>query len=225
MLPMIEQSQIADAYNSAEPWDSPHNSELLSTPIEMFQCPGRRSLFEDRLPAATSYFAVVGPQTAWPPDRGLHLSEITDGRDQTIMLLEAAGLNVSWGEPRDLTYEEAVEILSSPSDDRVVHTGGVNAAFADGKVRFLPVPMNRKMAEALLTAHGGDQFDWNNFEHDARPKVEPLNRVAPIAFVIVALAPMYRLLRKRPALAPGSSNRGGDVMPRHPRFEEPGAKG
>ncbi|WP_428308911.1 DUF1559 domain-containing protein [Lacipirellula sp.] len=202
ILPMIEQSQIFEAYDWEEPWDSPHNSQLLSAPIEIFQCPGRRSLFEERLPAATSYFAVVGPQTAWPPDRGLSLSEITDRPDQTIVLLEAAGLNVPWGEPRDLTYDEAIEMLTSPSDDRVVHTGGVNAAFADGAVRFLPVPMNRKMAEALLTARGDEPIDWDTFERDARSEPRPVNYYPLIAFAIVALWPARRLFQRRVSTTP-----------------------
>ena len=200
IMPRIEQAELAEAYDWTEPWNSRHNAQLLMAPIEIFRCPSDRKFFQEKesLPT-TNYFAVVGPQTAWPPDRGMAFDEITDGRDQTILLLEAAGLNVPWGEPRDLSYEEALEILTSVSDERIAHRDGINAAFASGTVRFLPVPMKREMAEALLTAHGGDQFDWNNFEHDARPKVEPLNRIAPIAFVIVALAPAFRLLRKRPA--------------------------
>ncbi|WP_261342501.1 DUF1559 domain-containing protein [Lacipirellula limnantheis] len=203
-LSNIEQSEIADAYHREEPWDSPHNSELVSTQIEMFQCPSDHSLFHERRPATTSYFAVVGPQTAWPPDRGLPLDEITDGRDQTILLLEAAGLEVPWGKPQDLSFDEAVSILTSEPDERVAHIGGVNAAFADGSVRFLPVPMNRKMAEALLTARGGERIDWSTFERDAQPQPDQMNRFQLtryplIAFAIVALWPFRWLLRKRPA--------------------------
>jgi prepilin-type processing-associated H-X9-DG protein len=199
MLPNIEQPQVAEAYNWAEPWDSPHNSQLLSAQIDIFQCPGGHSLFQERRPVTTSYFAVVGPQTVWPPNRGLQLNEITDRRDQTILLLEASGLEVPWGKPQDLSYDEAVSILTSEPDDRVAHIGGVNAAFADGSVRFLPVPMNRKMAEALLTARGGERIDWSTFERDARPQSDPVNRYPLIAFAIVALWPARRALRKRPA--------------------------
>jgi prepilin-type processing-associated H-X9-DG protein len=208
ILPTLDYAQIVEGYNWEEPWNSPHNSQVLSAQVDVFQCSSDHPQFGERRPATTSYFAVVGPQTAWPPDRGLPLSEITDGRDQTIMLLEAAGLNVPWGEPRDLTYDEAVEMLTAPSDDRVVHTGGVNAAFADGAVRFLPVPMNRKMAEALLTVRGGDSIDWDTFERDARPEPRPVNYYPLIAFAIVALWPARRAFRKRSVLAPGSSNRG-----------------
>ena len=208
MLPTIEQPDIADAYNWEEPWDSPHNSDLISTQIDIFQCPSDYSLFHERRPATASYFAVVGPQTVWPPDRGLPLDEITDGRGQTILLLEAAGLEVPWGKPQDLSYDEAVSILTSEPDDRVAHIGGVNAAFADGSVRFLPVPMNRKMAEALLTARGGERIDWSTFERDAQPPSGQMNRIQVaryplIAFAIVALWPFRRLLRKRPVSTSG----------------------
>ncbi|MBA4106762.1 MAG: hypothetical protein C0485_13480 [Pirellula sp.] len=215
MLPTIEQPDIADAYNWEEPWDSPHNSDLVSAQIDVFQCPSDYSLFHERRPATTSYFAIVGPQTAWPLDRGLPLDEITDGREQTILLLEAAGLEVPWGKPQDLSFDEAVSILTSEPDDRVAHIGGVNAAFANGSVRFLPVPMNRKMAEALLTARGGERIDWSTFERDAQPQPGQrhrfqVTRYPLIAFAIVALWPFRWLLRKRPALAPGSSNRASE---------------
>ncbi|MBL9164955.1 MAG: hypothetical protein JNL18_19660 [Planctomycetaceae bacterium] len=64
--------------------------------------------------------------------------------------------------------------------------------------------MNRKMAEALLTARGGERIDWSTFERDAQPQPGQRHRFQAtrypmIAFAVVALWPARRLLRKRPA--------------------------
>jgi hypothetical protein len=158
----------------------------------------------------------------------LALSEITDGRSRTILLLEVAEWAVPWGEPRDLTYDEALNILvgnPTPSARFVgtpllgpvhpvvhIHYGdighfykkkesarGVHAAFADGTVRFLPVPLPEEMAKALLTANAGDEVDWDEFERLTAPQLDYAKIYATTAFAVVALWPARRLLRKRPA--------------------------
>jgi type II secretory pathway pseudopilin PulG len=226
VLPRIEQQGIYDAYVPSEPWNGPKNSKILNQSIELFVCPNDPPVNANS--PQTNYFAVVGRQTAWPEDRGLALSEITDDRSRTILLLEVAEWAVPWGEPRDLTYDEALNILvgnPTPSARFVgtpllgpvhpvvhIHYGdigyfykkkesarGVHAAFADGTVRFLPVPLPEKMAKALLTANAGDEVEWDEFERLTAPQLDYAKIYAAIAFAIVALWPARRLLRKRPA--------------------------
>jgi hypothetical protein len=144
------------------------------------------------------------------------------------LLLEVAEWAVPWGEPRDLTCDEAFQILignPSPSSrfagtpvlgpvHPVVHShhgdvgyfykkkepsSGVHAAFADGMVRFLPVPLLDEIAKALLTANAGDHVDWDEFERLTAPQLDYAKIYATIAFAIVALWPARRALRKRPA--------------------------
>jgi type II secretory pathway pseudopilin PulG len=232
ILPQLDQQTLANAYDLSQPWDSPKNAMTLGMGIDILECPSDPSSPGNG--PHTNYFAIVGPQTAWPEDRGLALSEITDGREATLLLLEVAGWDVPWGEPRDLTYDEALNVLlGKPQPSKrfaavthgpVVHhyygshgyfykwhnTGvaGVHAAFADGKVRFLPVPLPEEMAKTLLTANAGDDVDWEEFERLTSPQLDYAKIYATIAFAIVALWPARRAFRKRSVLAPGSSNRG-----------------
>jgi hypothetical protein len=76
---------------------------------------------------------------------------------------------------------------------------GVHAAFADGTVRFLPVPLPDEMAKALLTANAGDEVDWDEFERLTAPQLDYAKIYATIAFAVVALWPARRAFRKRPA--------------------------
>jgi hypothetical protein len=224
ILPRIGQQRIYDAYDQTEPWNSSKNSKALNQSIELFVCPSDPPVAWKA--PQTNYFAVIGPQTAWPEDRGLALSEITDDRSRTILLLEVAEWVVPWGEPQDLTFDEAFQILTgNPSPSArfagtpllgpvhpVVHSHhgdvgyfykkkessrGVHAAFADGKVRFLPLPLPDEMAKALLTANAGDEVDWDEFDRLTAPQLDYAKIYATIAFAIVALWPARRLLRKR----------------------------
>jgi len=123
------------------------------------------------------------------PNHMTRLGEITDGTSQTILLAEDAGRPMRWraGRPGpDQTVEgggwAAVNsgiILqgSAPggtkrpgpcaincTNEREVysfHTGGANAVFADGSVRFLPASMSIRLLAALVTRAGGEVIpDW-----------------------------------------------------------------
>ena len=226
ILPFMEEQLTFDKYDWSQPWNSPKNAAVLNASIEVFVCPGDPPMQWNA--PQTNYFAIVGSQTAWPEERGLALSEITDDSSSTILVLEVAGWEVPWGEPRDLTYDEAFNILihnpepsarfaGTPASGPVYpvvhsHHGdvgyfykkkessrGVHAAFADGRVRFLPVPLPDDMAKALLTAKAGDEVDWDEFERLTAPQLDYAKIYATIAFAIVALWPARRLLRQRPA--------------------------
>jgi hypothetical protein len=211
LLPHIDENAIHQAYDWSQSWNGAMNRKGLSKPIGILECPSDTSANPST--PRTNYFAIVGPTTAWPEDRGRAFSEITDGLDETILLLEAVGLNIAWGEPRDLTFDEALVLLSEPSPGRTVHHGhqnpgfsfyrdkipGVHTAFADGTVRFLPVPLPEEMAKALLTANAGDHVDWDEFERLTAPQLDYAKIYATIAFAIVALWPARRALRQRPA--------------------------
>lgn len=210
LLPHIDENSIYEAYDWSQPWNGTMNRGIVAKPIDILECPSDPSANLNT--PRTNYFAIVGLKTAWPEDRGHALSEITDGLGETILLLEAVGLNIAWGEPRDLTFDEAVVLLSDPTSGQAVHEGhqspgfsfyregipGVHAAFADGAVRFLPVPLPEEMAKALLTANAGDQVDWDEFDRLTAPQLDYAKIYATAAFAIVALWPVQRLLRKRP---------------------------
>jgi len=65
---------------------------------------------------------------------------------------------VPWLAPRDIDPAGFIRLLNQgePENDR--HTGGMNAAFADGSVRFLRKQTDRKTIEALSTIRGGEKI-------------------------------------------------------------------
>jgi hypothetical protein len=152
ILYFVDQGPLLNQVDLSEPWDSPHNRELLSEVPGIYACPTTLNERDN----TTSYLAVVGEGTVWPGTGTISIPEINDGLEQTILVVECdAGFH--WAEPRDLELDEALTLLSS-SEERDIHGHGQDTVFhdyqhgshllfADGRVRFAPI--------------GTDQATWH----------------------------------------------------------------
>ena len=157
ILPFAEQAPIYDMYDPNEPWDSPVNSVLLEFSLSTYCCPDDYAL----APGETSYVMIVGEGTiGGNPNETVRLSDVLDGTSNTIMAMEMVGSGIPWAEPRDITVEEAVAVITDPSADHV-HPGGVNVLFTDGSVRFLPNSIDPQMLRAMLTRNDGQAVQPN----------------------------------------------------------------
>jgi prepilin-type N-terminal cleavage/methylation domain-containing protein/prepilin-type processing-associated H-X9-DG protein len=129
--------------------------------------------------------------TISPTCIGTRFADITDGTTNTILLTEDAGRPRLWqagkagpdqaipGGPWD-HYLGSIILQDATSDgtakpgrcalnctnDREVyafHTGGANAAFADGSVRFLKAGMDIRILARLITRAGGEVVSGDDF--------------------------------------------------------------
>ena len=101
-----------------------------------------------------------GKDTAFPGKDGIRLAEITDGTSNTIMLVEANDSKaVPWMKPDDLTYDE-----KNPSAGLGgLFSGGFNAAFCDGSVRFIRGTVDAETLRRLFNIHDGQVLDRSKF--------------------------------------------------------------
>ena len=104
-----------------------------------------------------NYLAVVGPETVWPGATALSSRDVTDGTSCTILIVENAGANVRWLEPRDLLFAQMSFELNDPA--------GVSSKYADPAVVMLDCSVRRlakgltpATLRALLTANGGEKI-------------------------------------------------------------------
>jgi hypothetical protein len=202
--PYLEREDIYKAYKFSEPWDGPNNRQLANVVIPPFQCPSVSPTAGE-----TTVFAVVGPDAAWVAGRGRTHDEFSDGADQTLLLIEAVGRGVNWMEPKDLSYEEALALLTADNVKQaaVVHAReevlhyteySRNVAFADGRVDDLPIGSPRELAEGLLTIDGGEQIaEWRDpvFSTPSRLHWPRLWGIA--VFVVLAALPRVNARRRR----------------------------
>jgi hypothetical protein len=208
ILPLLERYSIFDAYHHNEPWDSTWNYAMRQAGIDFYHCPSDVHAAANE--GYANYFAVVGPRTVWSVDRERALSDIKDDRARTILLLEAYGLDIPWIEPRDLTFDEAVAILTGKSQAAAKHSRfrdsgffymppplpGASIAFADGSTRFMALPISKELATALLTVDGGEKIDEREFKRLTQPQLDYSRCYAFATFVLLALLPLVRLGRR-----------------------------
>ena len=136
-------------YDPKQPWDSPQNRALGNTPLAIFRCPSDPGTTAN--PAETNYVRVVGKDTVGgTPNEAVKISDITDGTSNTIMVVEVSGLNINWEEPRDVTVDEFMDMVAKGRASR--HSGGFQAAMADGSVHFISNSIDPKTLRALLIA-------------------------------------------------------------------------
>jgi hypothetical protein len=202
LLPILDRDDVFQAVDLQKPWDHPINDRILSRPIDVYQCP-----IDGNTISFASYFAVVGPQTAWPNGSGRPLSEITDPTGHTIVLIEARDRNVMWAEPRDLSFDEAVELLTRPVrrgeghalDNGFFYKPGYTrcVAFADGSVAFMHAPIRREWAIALLTAGGGESVSREALDGSLRPQLDYAKCYIVGVFVTLTLLPAVGLFQTK----------------------------
>ena len=161
ILPYLEQAQLYRQFKLDEPWDSPHNKELLGR-IPAVYAP----LTEKKNAQVETYYrgfiATPGSNivTAWQtiPDKnspfgawGGKLFAIPDGTSNTIGLVEA-GEPVPWTKPDELVYDAKKPLPKLGG----LFKDGFNAGMMDGSVQFIPRNVPESALRALITANGGE---------------------------------------------------------------------
>jgi len=146
ILPYLGRKDLFDAYNFDEPWDGPNNSKLAQKMPKNYRCPSDPNSYGI---AMANYFAITGDETVWPNGKSVKLSDITGGKDRTILLVEMPNSGINWMEPLDIKLEDVHNLLSSKSPIKFFSSHpykhgyfyksqtGACTAFVDGSVQFL----------------------------------------------------------------------------------------
>lgn len=127
-------------YSYSHAWDSERNAtaHLGYIPAEGTLC----------------FLAVTGPQTAWPPDGSVAISDITDVLSETVLAIGVPGPMVRWTEPIDLVLEgKTLTLRGEPID----LNGVFFVLMANGEVRFYPEGLPDGFIPAAFTPAAGDE--------------------------------------------------------------------
>jgi hypothetical protein len=153
ILPFLEQQELYRAYNFNEPWNGPNNRKLASRIGNIYH----RSGLESTQPEATSFVAVVGPQTAWPGSQPKSRKDLGDRTHETLLVVEVPDGQFLWMEPRDLQFDSMSFRINDRSRQGLGSTlGGARVVSADTTVRTLPDDYDGNKLRAMLTATGGN---------------------------------------------------------------------
>ncbi len=150
ILPYIEQQGLYNRFKLDEPWDSPHNKELIKEMPPVFVCPSRANVE----PGTTTYRVFVGAGALFEKGQDTGIQQITDGTSNTLMIAESTDA-VPWTKPdAELPFDPAqLDPDAKPSlfGAGSMHPGGFNASMADGSVRFFKTTINFNVFRALIT--------------------------------------------------------------------------
>jgi hypothetical protein len=156
LLPFLEQNDLYNAYNFAEPWDGPNNRKLADQIGSIYL----RSGLESDQARTTSFVAVVGPQTAWPGSAPSNYKDLSDGLHETLLVVEVPDGKFQWMEPKDLRFDDMSFRINDGSGRGLgSRLGGARVVSADDSVSTLADDFPPETLRAMLTARGGEKLD------------------------------------------------------------------
>jgi len=148
ILPYVEQDNLYRQFKLDEPWDSPHNKELIEKMPKLFEPVGKPTK-----PGYTHSQMVVGPNAMALPVARIPAS-FPDGTSNTIAVVEAAE-PVIWTKPDDvmLPGNELPKDLKKKFGG--VFRNGFNVVMWDGSVRFVSGAVEERTLGLLLNPRDG----------------------------------------------------------------------
>jgi len=128
-------------YDFSEPWDGPNNRKLAYRMPRPYSCPSDPDAATDGF---TSYVVVVGHGAVFSPGQSASMQEVSDPAN-TILLVETAGTNIPWLEPKDLSLDDAALSVNDWSRPTIASRDslGAGVCLVDGrKLRWEILPQN-----------------------------------------------------------------------------------
>ena len=149
ILPYLEEGQLYEQFHLDEPWDSPHNKELIALMPDVYKLPGQTE------ETKTHYLGMVGKDYFFSDDaenQGRRIREMTDGTSNTIAMMET-DISVIWTKPEDFTFDpdNPTKNLGSLRPGNIVQ-----AAFSDGSVQVISMDAIKASLGKWLTINGGE---------------------------------------------------------------------
>ena len=150
LLPFLGHTALYKQFRLEEPWDSPHNQQLLSSMPDCF-----RDANDPADSHTTRIVRIMGPGTPFPePGRAAAIRDVTDGTAQTIHFIQASSEDaVPWTQPEDISVDlndaNSLELLT-----RLASTPTLRAVTFDGAVRTLAPSVNGESFKGLITPSG-----------------------------------------------------------------------
>jgi len=148
ILPFIEEMELYDKIRLDEPWDSTHNKQFHNAVVAVYSCPDNTACKPGK---ACTYSAIAG-QGFVPAKAGSRIGHtfaaITDGTSNTLAVVEVKE-PFCWMDPTaDITLDELAKGINAGRAGSF-HSGGCNAAFFDGSVRFIADIVDKGVLRAL----------------------------------------------------------------------------
>ena len=156
ILPELEEMELYRKFHLDEPWDSPHNKQLIPLMPELYLDP---SSGLDTTDGRTHYLGSYGKGALFNGTKaGTSFPGVRDGTSNTIAILQVSDARAAtWTKPDDWEFnpKKPLDGLDGP------HPGGFLAGFCDGHVQFISESIDAATFRAMLTTNGGEVINPN----------------------------------------------------------------
>lgn len=152
VLPYLGHRRLYSQFRLKEPWDSPHNLQLLPTMPDVFR--------EIDGPVGSTYTRMMvftGPDTPFvETGQAMATRDVTDGTQNTICVFRGPDSHkVPWTQPQDYRVDwQAGDVWLR----NLLESTGMPIAMFDGAVHRLPPDTATDGLKALITPRGGEVF-------------------------------------------------------------------
>ena len=151
LLPFLDQNELFKQFRLNEPWDSEHNSKLITRMPDVFA--SLNITRDQRARGLTTYLGPIADKTLFASKDGVTIKQITDGTSNTIMVVDAnAETAVPWTKPDDLNVD-----LKQPLKGLTGQEGGrFWTLICDGSVRMIPDTIDVEILRRLFQINDGE---------------------------------------------------------------------
>jgi hypothetical protein len=150
LLPYLDCEDLYKRYRLDEPWDSPHNKELIPEGWDLYTMPTAKK-------HDCCYFVLTGPGSAFDPSRPV--ARFSDSPHYTLGVVEARRA-IPWTKPEDLAFTADAPLPKFGG----YFKDGFGAMFLDTSVRFLRPDLDESVLRALISANGRESIEWDSEE-------------------------------------------------------------
>ncbi|MBX3442423.1 MAG: DUF1559 domain-containing protein [Planctomyces sp.] len=153
ILPYTDQASLFRRIDLQETWKSPRHRSVFETPVPGFMNPALPQQSKTQGGYAPASYSAN--ERLLGINRGLRLSDITDGTSQTILAGDVVESIPAWGSASNWR-DPARGINRGPRTFGSPSSYGAAFLFADGSVRILSRNTAPEVLEALATPAGGE---------------------------------------------------------------------
>jgi hypothetical protein len=162
ILPYLGETTLYERYDFNKAWDHPDNLRLGAAMPSVYRCPGDERYRSDD---TTSYAAVVGDESVWPPSGTRTVGEVTDGMSKTILIVELPDARMHWMAPADPTFDSMLESISKVNTTKRFehpHQGLSVMTFCDARTTVADMLRLDDRLRTFLTCAGGETLGEDN---------------------------------------------------------------
>lgn len=145
---------LGKSYRKDFAWNAPENQPVSEQVVDMYRHP-----FEPGpIAPTTNYMGVVGAGFVHNDNGPISETDITDDPSTTILYVEDFPSSVRWAEPKDLSFDQYANYVSSEAN-LPPHSDRFAVAMTDGSVQSLPPGIPKETLRTLFTYAGGEEVD------------------------------------------------------------------